>query len=551
MTAPAETVRETLDGILAATEADQARRARVRTEPALVRLWDGDWNLRGRVSGEIQAEFRWVLNNTGTGTLTLPVDHYLAKWAADWHSRGLKNIHITVDKDGARWGGRMSGFSVRKKDNGDKEMEIQFLDFIEDLKHIRVWSNPVLPAAIQFPRAFTLAVNSIWGLKFSGFINMMRNQNSLFTMPDNPLDFSQWGENLQMENWPITMRGGSLLEDSSPACVISSRFKTWHELAAPILADAQLCVTYEVYLEGDPEPWPGYTPRNGQVIYDIVDKSGWWGATGTGGNIFQGIARTAMQLLDNGVDMDRTVVSDPNSPDFRGSDWLGTAPGAPWVVLREGELTGIQSSEFTYQPATDVQVVVGGHSMPGVNEIISSAIQLAGDLASSTFIGPNVNLGQVADTLLQPLYTDTLLAWMSFKSTSRAQDLGWSHYFEHMPGNADRAYTLSSLMAIRRGWWETREKVGHSVKIADGAPYTIGANGRGHFFLGDRIATTHPLVPDKLIVEQVTELELSWDRTSFGWDVTVGSLDRSESGLDQTVRKLSEVASAAKELGVI
>lgn len=541
-----------LDGILAATEADQARRARRRSEVALIRLWDGEWRLRGRVSGEIKAEFRWVLNNTGTGSLTLPADHYLAKWAADTNSRGTKNVHITVDKDGARWGGRMSEVSVRKKDNGEREVEIQFLDFMEDLKHIRVWSNPVLPAAIQFPRAFILAGPSIWALKLALFLNLMRNQNSLFTLPDNPLDFGQWGGNLDMRNWPVSMRGQSLLGDSSPHCVLSSRFKTWHELAEPILEDAQLCVTYEVWLPGDPEPWPGYTPnRPGQVIYDIVDKSGWWGSTGTGGNILHGIARTAMQLLDNGVDMDRTVVGDPNAPDYRGKDWLGTAPGAPWVVLREGDLTGIQSSDFTYQPATDVQVVVGGHSMPGVNEIISSAIQLAGDLASSTFIGPNVNLGQVADTLLQPLYTDTILAWMSFKSFARAQELGWSHYFEHMPANADRAYTLSSLMAIRRGWWETRERVGHSVKIADGAPYTIGDNGKGHFFIGDRIATTHPLVPDKLVVEQVSELVLAWDRTSFGWDVTVGTLDRTESGLDQVVRKVSEVASAAQELGVL
>lgn len=551
VTAPAQTVQETLDGILAATEAAQAERARRRTERALVRLWDGDWKLRGRVGGEIKAEFRWVLNNTGTGTLVLPADHHLARWAASFHSRGTKNVHITVDKDGARWGGRLSGLSVRKKDNGDREVELRFLDFIEDLKHIRVWSNPVLPAAIQFPRAFTLAGPSIWCLKTALFLNLMRNQNSLFTLPDDPLDFGQWAGNLRMENWPVSMRGTPLLSDSSPHCVVSSRFKTFHELAAPILADAQLCMTYEVWLEGDPQPWPGYTPRNGQIIFDIVDKSGWWGTTGTGGNILQGIARTFMQLADNGVDMDRSVVADPNSPTYRGRDWLGTAPGAPWVVLREGELTGIQSSEFTWEPATDVQVVVGGHSMPGVNEIISSAVQLAGDLASSTFIGPNVNLGQIADTVLKPLYTDTLLAWMAFKSFKRAQELGWSHYFEHMPANADRAYTLSSLMAIRRGWWETRERTGTKLSIADGAPYTIGDRGQGHFFLGDRIAWTHPVFPDRLLVEQVSELGLGWDRSESGWDVTVGSLAPMQSGLDQLVEKVSGVVSAAKELGVL
>ena len=110
---------------------------------------------------------------------------------------------------------------------------------------------------------------------------------------------------------------------------------------------------------------------------------------------------------------------------------------------------------------------------------------------------------------------------------------------EGMPSsNADRAYTLSSLMAIRRGAWETRERIGHKVKIADGAPYLVGQNGRGHFFLGDRIATTIPGVPDgKLVVDQVSELELAWDRSSFGWEVTVGDLHATESGLDQIVKE--------------
>src|SRR5690606_36626669 len=157
----------------------------------------------------------------------------------------------------------------------------------------------------------------------------------------------------------------------------------------------------------------------------------------------------------------------------------------------------IQSSGFTYEPATDVQVVVGGHSMPGVNEIISSAIQLAGDLASSTFIGPNENLGQVADTLLAPLYTDTILAWMRFRSCYRAGELGWSRYVDVVPGRAERGNAVSRPRAIRSGWVARREKSGHRVKIADGARYVIGDNGRGYCCIADRIATTHPLAPDR------------------------------------------------------
>ena len=537
------------EGVYASALAERAERASRRRESPLVRLWDGDWNFRGRVFGEISSEFRWVLNDTGTGTIVLPADHHLAKWAASFRSRGTKNVHVTVDKDGARWGGRVSKVSTRKVGPGEYQTTLEFADFIEDLKHIRVWSNPVLPSIIQFPRVFMLAGPSIWALKLALFLNLMRNQNSLFTLPDNPLDFSLYVDNLNMENWPVSMKGQSFLGDSSPHAIVSSRFKNWHEMATPILNDAQLMVKYDIYLDGDPDPWPGYTPRNGQVIYDIVDKSGWWGSTGTGGNVLNGIARTLLTLSSNGVDSSRTIVSDPNRPTVENG--MGTPVGYPWVVYRDGPFSGLESTEWSWEPATDVQVVVGGKSVPGANEIISVAVQLAGDVASAVMGGFAGNVGQMADTLLKPLYTDTILAWMSFKSFERAQDLGWSHYFEYMPGNSDQAWTLSSLMAIRRGWWETRERIAHTFEVGDGAPYLIGENGQGHFFLGDRIGAVLPGLDDgTMAVEMVTELRLSHSREGMGWEITVGDPRTQEDGVERMVRKVSEAVGAVQELGV-
>lgn len=528
---------------------ERAERARRRRESPFVRLWDGDWNFRGRLTGHVSAEFQWALNDTGVATVVLPADHYLAKWACAFYSRGTKNVHITMDKDGARWGGRLTKVSSAKVGPGQYEVTLQFADFIEDLKHIRVWSNPVLPSILQFPRVFNLAGPSIWALKLALFLNLMRNQNSLFTLPDNPLDFGQWTGNLNMENWPVSMRGQSFFSDSSPHCIVSSRFKNWHEMATPVLNDAQLMVTYEVWLEGDPSPWPGYTPRNGQVIYDIVDKSGWWGTTGTGGNVFTGIARTFQQMFDNGIDEQRALASDPNGN--RITQGMGTPVGNPWVVFKDGPLSGIETSEWSWEPATDVQVVVGGRSAPGVNELIGVGIQAIGDIASAVFMGAAGNWGQIADTLLKPLYTDTVLAWMSFKSGMRATDLGWSHYFEYMPGNSDQAFTLSSLLMLRRGFWETRERLSHTFSVGDGAPYLIGANGQGHFFLGDRVGGVLSGLEDGyMAVEQVSELIHREDRDGMGWQITLGDVRAQEDGVDRMVRKVSEAVSAAQELGV-
>lgn len=535
---------------------DEARRLRKlrKADRPLVRLWDGDWNLRGRVTGEVSGSVGWVSNNSGTGTIMLPADHYLAKWIARPSAR-KKNVHLTVDKDGARWPGRLTKFNYRKDESGARVLVCEFVHLYENLKHLLVWSNPVLPAEIQFPRVFLLAGPAAWGLKLAGFLNCMRNFNSLFSLPDDPLDFSQWTGNLDMRNWPMTFKGGSYFLDGTPHAVINSRFKTWHELAEPILNDAQLEVTTEVWLTGDPDPWPGYTPRNGQVIYDIVDKSGWWGQTGTGGNVLTGIVRTLMELDPfNNVDETRSVVANPNTPsEYLNPDKLvGTHRSAPWVLYREGDRTGIESSDFSWQPATATRVVVGGRSMPGTNELISVAIQAAGDIASAVFGGVIGNVGQMADTLLKPIYSDTILAWQQFKSTQRAQDLGWSYFPEHLGSGSDRAYTLSALMAIRRAWWDTRERVSNRLSVADAAPYMIGQNGHGHFFLGDRIAFENPLSEDgSLVVERVSELTFAWDRLSFGWSIGLGDYQAEQSGLDRAVEKVGSLASAAKDLGVL
>lgn len=527
-------------------------RARKRLSPPLVRLWDGDWNCRSVVAGEISGSAKRVSNAPGSIELVLPWGHHLRDWLLSQRKQAArKNVHVTVDKDGARISGRLAKLIVSKTERGERQLRLLFADDIEELDHIRLWANPVLPAAIQFPRAFTLGGPAIWTLKTSLFLNLMRLQNSLFTVPDNPLDFSSWGANLGMENWPIVVRGGSILGDSSPFAIVNSRMKSFLDVAKPILEDAQLEITYRRYLPGDPDPWPGHHPHVGQLVFDIVDKSGWWGATGTRGNILDGIWRTVLELGDDFAGSDHSTVVDPNfRPPLQNN--LFPQPDAPWVVYREGDITGIESSEYTWEPATDTNLILGGKSMPGVNEAISSAIQLAGDLASTTFIGPNVNAGQIADTFLKPLYEDTILAWVSYKDHPRAMAQGWSHYFEHMPQNTDSAYTISTLLAIRKALWDTRERTGHKVDVGDGRPYLIGDNGEGHFWVGDRIAVPVPGDSSgELLVDRVTQAEYSWSRTDAGWSVTVGSLQSTQSPDERVIGHVKTVVEAAKELGVL
>jgi hypothetical protein len=186
-----------------------------------------------------------------------------------------------------------------------------------------------------------------------------------------------------------------------------------------------------------------------------------------------------------------------------------------------------------------------------VNEGIQAGVVLAGNLIGSMFM--QSGMGSVADAVLNPIYSDTLLAWMTYKSVTRAERLGWSHYFEYFQNGSNRAYTLSSLVALRAGLWATRSYHTHKLTVADGAPYFVGDNGQGHYFLGDRIGSTVAGQTDgRVFVDQVTVVELSWKRGSpVAWQVTIGSDRDMEDGAVKALRHIQKLFGAMHDLGVI
>ncbi|KIA59628.1 hypothetical protein [Nocardia vulneris] len=113
-----------------------------RLIPPLVRLWDGDFNLRGFVKKEYNGKFQFIDNDTGIGTLELPLNHYLSKWLVDVDARQTTNVHLTVDKDGARWSGSIDELLVIKDEQGKRFVRVLFKHDYEHAKHTLVYSNP-------------------------------------------------------------------------------------------------------------------------------------------------------------------------------------------------------------------------------------------------------------------------------------------------------------------------------------------------------------------------------------------------------------------------
>lgn len=531
----------------------RCKREQERLAPPDVELRDGDFRLRGLVAGERVLEWEFIENETGTATLQLSLSHFLAQWVMNHRGRAKRNVILNIEKQGARWTGMMDHYRVVKTDQGDAYLEIVFLHDFAQTRHIRVWCNPFLRPELQFPKVWIIFGPAKWCLLTTLFVNLLRLETSLWTLPDDPTDINEWmGLSFNPANWRNIVKPFPFLLDNSPITMVFSRFGTFYDTAKQILEDHQLTLTCRRYIKDrDPHPFDdlkgvwGLDPledlmqkiplRDGCVVWDIEDNSGWGTQTAFGGSWLTGFVRAAVVLAGDGqvegVDVftgDYTFPGEYYSPYF-----MGTSPIAPHVVFEEGPLTGIKSSEFSYYEATDTSFLAGGSSAPGINEGISTFVNMGGDFLTSAInqsLGGMVDLpplGGTLDAILQPIYTDVFGAFMEVP-TLRASgirlpisgledivtDLGDFHYFENMAEGQMKAFTLSAFAAIASEIHKTRARTAHTLKVSDAAPYIFAPKPYGHCWIGDRVGTSvlgYP-VEHQLFVERIKKIKYHIDK---------------------------------------
>jgi hypothetical protein len=92
----------------------------------------------------------------------------------------------------------------------------------------------------------------------------------------------------------------------------------------------------------------------------IVDKSGFRQGTSLGGNLLTGLTRTIASLLSNHVEdsYDLFTGETIDETGYRLPGFLGTLPQHPYVVYRDGDVTGIQTSEFSRSPGGPGRITV-------------------------------------------------------------------------------------------------------------------------------------------------------------------------------------------------
>jgi hypothetical protein len=212
------------------------------------------------------------------------------------------------------------------------------------------------------------------GLLITLAANLLRLQLTNITIPSDLLDPDTWPDN-PLDLWQqsqIVVMPRKIGDSIAPlALTVGSIRTSWFDVAAPLLEDAELQLWTRRWLTGDPEPYPGGGTawRSGTLFVDIVDKSGFRQGTSIGGNLLTGLTRSISSVLSNHVEDSYDLLSGDTIDEtgYRLPGILGTLPEHPYVVYRDGDITGIQTSEFARSPGGPGRITVGGQSMPGVN----------------------------------------------------------------------------------------------------------------------------------------------------------------------------------------
>ena len=542
------------EAIWAATQAQASQERRRAQVPELVRLWDGEWMLHHVITYDNSSSFGIADADTAPATIELDTLTPAAQWALDMQARidrgEMRNVHLTVDyASGERTGYRMHVARQQERDDGSSVVVLEFLSDHEEFKYRYIKPNTFLPAWFQMPRLSIIPGPTCWTSSTALFLDIFREHNPLITFPDDPGDLGSWVSALDQSEWSVVVKPISFLEDMAAGTVwsiVTGRWDNYHDRMKTIWRDAEVTPVLRRYLAGDEPPWPGADLRHGALVVSFEDRSGHHTGTSHGGSIFDGLLRTFLEPAEGLVDSTLALVTGATIPaEYYEPGGFLTHKELPYCVYLAGENTGIQEMEFCSYPGTAVNLSTGGHSMPGVNEAISAAIQAVGDIVGDLLqIG---SIGGAVDTILRPIYEDTVLAWIELKLHLKAQTQGWSRYWEQFIDSAGKAYTIDSVMVLRAGAWATRPYETVTFKVRDGHPFLVGI----HFWIGHRIgATRRHDKTGRIYINRASKLTRTRSRDDFAlWEIEMGD-PRTDDPAAAIWERMQTLTGAVRTLGV-
>ncbi|ASN72807.1 hypothetical protein 7S6_8 [uncultured Caudovirales phage] len=550
---------------LAAVRAREASLEAFRLIAPVIKLWDGNIGLQHVVRCENEYDWLDVENDTGPGIVKIDADFEEGQYL--WDIKGRKDrgetidVLVTVDYVGRRWSGFLDEVTMETNDLGQSIVTANFLSDYEQLKWRHLWATPSTPAGFQPFKVFMLGGPTDWALGTALKLNLARAHGRpsgmgwMDPLADGAADYREWPIVLAPLDYETAASRGTVTG------LALSRFKTYHEASEAMVEDADITTRWRRYMPGDALPWPGAQISYGTLVIWFENNSGGLAPTTTGtflggigqlvrifvSSLVEGIGGGSLPI-DNG---EQAIVGIPAVPEYQVPGYLGTEPKGPYVFYPAGS-PGVLSQSAKIKIGRGHRLTGGGHSMPGVNEVISAAVQALGDALAAIPLAPIPPLGGVADALLKPFYEDTILAFMTVYLVNRSAHLSHFSLYEMWVEGADQAYTLSATLVLREAVRATETKYTADMEIIDGSPWYVGAKGYGHFDLGNRILVqTEGDRSGRIEAPRVKSLRLT---ASPGVDpafaIKLGSKDPVDA-FGQVLKRIQKLASGLKAMGMI
>ena len=529
----------------------------------LIRIWDKEMRAIARVEIPESWDCEEIAHDNGMARIELVGKDN--EWIRDlilFKTKPAEDLHITIDPDPSkphdwrnRWGGKVESIIDVERANKPTVTTITAVSNRIHLRHIMLAASPILPHAVQIPKMFLWGGPCVTTCATAVLINLFRifTLNGFWPLPRNLFDPLAWINNINPLNWPIQVMPVRPIVDQSRWVTIGSRWQDAESILTPVMKDAGVICHAYTWLPGDPAPYSHVfgpdlgellKPTRACVILSFEDQSGVNGPTGTAiDGLLNLFAATADDIFTEtlfAVDGDGDGVTDPFIRKI-----LSVAPKRPPFVYRDTGYGGTLSKTLAVHKSKAITIVVGGRSPGWVNQAITYAIRYGISQLAQTITLPGTATqipgSEGLDNLYQGQLDDTMLAFMPFVDPMRSGMVGSYARNEHFEQPGGSAFTMSSVMTARQGWWATRPYSSMRFDIDDSL-YRIGEDIR----LGSRVSAERKGV---LYTDQIMAIKRSGSRNSSGRPIiSFGDDSREEDPVAQGFSAIAKVANFAAAL---
>lgn len=536
-----------------------------RPKQPLIRLWDKSMQLIARIMIPESWDCEEVAHDDGDAHIELVgKDNDWLREIIVFKTRPAEDLHITIDPDPEkphdfknRWGGKITRI-VDVEERG--KPNITTLEVIHNRRHLSKFNlaaTPLLPPAVQPIKMFLWGGPAASTCAMAMLVNTIRvySLNAFWPVPRNILAPETWLENISMLNHPVQVMPINPLLDQSRWCTIGARWKDAKTVLTPVMKDSGVICHAYTWIPGDPPPYSAVfgdalgeilQPTRSCVILSFENDSGVTGPTGTAvDGLINLFAATADDLITEAlfpVDGDGDGETDPLIRKI-----LGVAPKRPPFVYRDVGYGGANRREMTIHKSQAIIINTGGKSPKWVNMAITWGIryglsQIATAISNMPGAPAQAPGSEGLDNLYQGQLDDTLLAFINFIDPIRSAEVGPYAFQEHFETGSGSAFTLSSVITLREGWWKTRPYTSFKFDVGSGSPFVIGEDIR----LGSRVAAERRGV---LYTDQIMAIRRQGNRRESGRPkLSFGDDSREQDPMAQGFAAIANVANFAAML---